>query len=184
MDEYPLQRWILFLTFVESLEMIFSQYTETCEILLYYPRIGGEDIKYFSKKCDRNILHASIDVHSRRLISEFPAHRIKCIEKLQSYCANMTLADKSRYDSIFHKVTHKGGGSAMNYSKIFQNSETLSVSVGNSYSEDQLMLIFLGNFHKGGKYSAHIASQQAQLRREGTFTDQNLYLSHPYTLII
>ena len=31
MDEDPLQRRIYFLTFVESLEMIFSKYTETCE---------------------------------------------------------------------------------------------------------------------------------------------------------
>ena len=30
LDEDPLQRWIYFLTFVESLEMIFSQYKETC----------------------------------------------------------------------------------------------------------------------------------------------------------
>ena len=44
MDEDPLQRRIYFLTFVESLEMIFSQYTETCEVLLDYPKIGGDDI--------------------------------------------------------------------------------------------------------------------------------------------
>ena len=45
MDEDPLQRRICFLSFVESLEMIFSQYTETCEISIDYPKIGGEDIK-------------------------------------------------------------------------------------------------------------------------------------------
>ena len=49
MDEDPLQRWIYFLTLVESLEMVFSQYTETCEVLLYYPRTGGEDIEDFTK---------------------------------------------------------------------------------------------------------------------------------------
>ena len=38
MDEDPLQRRIYFLTFVESLEMIFSQYTETCEVILDYPK--------------------------------------------------------------------------------------------------------------------------------------------------
>ena len=38
MDEDPLQRQIYFLTFVESLEMIFSQYTEICEVLLDYPK--------------------------------------------------------------------------------------------------------------------------------------------------
>ena len=44
MDEDPLQRRIYFLTFVESLEVIFSQYTETCEVLLDYPKIGGGNI--------------------------------------------------------------------------------------------------------------------------------------------
>ena len=44
MDEDPLQHRIYFLTFVESLDMIFSQYTETCEVLLGYPKIGGDDI--------------------------------------------------------------------------------------------------------------------------------------------
>ena len=54
-DEGPLQRRIYFLTFVESLGMIFSQYTETCEVLLDYTKIGGEDIKYFTRKAIRNI---------------------------------------------------------------------------------------------------------------------------------
>ena len=35
----------LFLTFVESIEMIFSQYKESCEVLLDDPKIGGENIK-------------------------------------------------------------------------------------------------------------------------------------------
>ena len=47
MYEDPLQRRIYFLAFAESLEMIFSQFAETCEVLLYYPRTGGEDIKDF-----------------------------------------------------------------------------------------------------------------------------------------
>ena len=44
MDKDPLQRRIFFLTFFESLEMIFSQYTETCEGLLDYPKIGGDNV--------------------------------------------------------------------------------------------------------------------------------------------
>ena len=43
MDEDLLQRRTYFLTFVESLDMIFSQYTETCDMLLDYPKIGGDD---------------------------------------------------------------------------------------------------------------------------------------------
>ena len=44
MDEDTLQRRIYFLSFVESLEMIFSQYRETCEVVLDYPKIGGDDV--------------------------------------------------------------------------------------------------------------------------------------------
>ena len=83
----------------------------------------------------------------------------------------MTFTDKSRYDRNFQQVTHKGGESAINYIKRFQNTHDLSVSVGNNYSEDQLMHTFLDNFHQSGKYSAQIASQQAELRREENFTD-------------
>ena len=91
---------------------------------------------------------------------------------MQSHCENMTFSDKSRYDRNFQQVTHKEGGSTINYIKIFQNAHALSVSVGNSYSEDQLMHTFLDNFHRGGKCSAQIASHQAELRREETFTDK------------
>ena len=41
------------------------------------------------------------------------------------------------------------------------------------------MHIFLDNFHQGEKYSAQIASHQAELRREVKFTDQK-YLSISY----
>ena len=39
-----LKRRIYFFTFVESLEMIFSQKIETCEVLLDYSRIGGDGV--------------------------------------------------------------------------------------------------------------------------------------------
>ena len=92
----------------------------------------------------------------------------------------MTFSDKSRYDKIFQKVTHKGGYSATNYTKIPQNAQVLSVSVGNSYSNDQLMEIFLDNFHRRGIHTAQISSHQTELRREEHFTDQNLYILHLY----
>ena len=84
----------------------------------------------------------------------------------------MTIVDKSRYDSTFQTVTHKGGEAAINYIKRFQNAQTLSVLVRNRYSEDQNMHTFLDNFHQGRKYSAQLASHQAELRREGKFPDQ------------
>ena len=79
MNEDLLQCWIYFLTFLESLEMIFSQYTETCEEFTYNPKIGGDDIEYYAKNAIKDLLHANIDVHSTRLISEFPIDRITMV---------------------------------------------------------------------------------------------------------
>ena len=45
LDEDPLQRRIYFLTFVESLEIITSQYKDTCEVIIDYPKTVGENIK-------------------------------------------------------------------------------------------------------------------------------------------
>ena len=84
----------------------------------------------------------------------------------------MNFSDEIRYDGNFQQVTHKGGEYEINYIKILQNAHALSVSLGISYSEDQLMHKFLDNFHQGGKYSAQIASHQAELRREEKFTEQ------------
>ena len=50
MDEDPLQRWIHFLTFVESPAMIYSKYIETCEVIADYPKIGRDDIEDYAKK--------------------------------------------------------------------------------------------------------------------------------------
>ena len=84
MDEDPLQRRIYSITSVESLEMIFSHYKETCEVLLEYPKIGeGDIIEDYAEKSIRSLLHANIDVHSRILIYEFPGDGVKLISKFQ-----------------------------------------------------------------------------------------------------
>ena len=84
--------------------MIYSQYRDTCKVLLDYPKIRGNDvIDDYAKKSIRNIFHANIDVTSRKLIADFPKDGVKCIEKLQSDCANMSFADQSRYDRTFNK---------------------------------------------------------------------------------
>ena len=78
-------------------------------VLVYYTKIGGEDIKYHVNKAINNILHANIDVHSKRLILELPGYGVRIISKLQYHCANMTFYEKSNYDRLFQHVMHKGG---------------------------------------------------------------------------
>ena len=102
--------------------MIFSQYRETFEVLKDYPKMGWGNEKYYAKQAIRNLLHANSDVHRRRLIAELPEDGIKCLEKLQSHFANMTFAEKSRYDRTFQQVTNKVGESSINSIKRFQNA--------------------------------------------------------------
>ena len=71
LDEDPLQRQIYFLTSIDSLNMVFSQYIETYEVLSDYPKLEGDKIKDYAKMAIRNLLHANSCVHSRRLIAEF-----------------------------------------------------------------------------------------------------------------
>ena len=52
----------------------------------------------------------------------------------------------------------------MNYIKIFQNAHTLSISVGNAYSEDQPMHTFLDKFHQDGKYTTQITQRGLVVR--------------------
>ena len=82
--------------------MMFSQYIETCGVIIYHPKRGGDDIEDCSRKTIRNHLHASIDVHIRILIAEIPIDGIKCIEKLQSHCTNMTFAEKLDMTILFN----------------------------------------------------------------------------------
>ena len=77
----------------------------------------------------------------------------------------MTFSDQSSYNILFNKVTHNREVAETNYLKIFQNDKALKISVGNSYSEDQLMHTFLDNSQQGGKYLSQIAIHQEQLRR-------------------
>ena len=83
LDEDPFQRRIYFLTFIDSLNMVFSQYRETYEVLRDYPKLEGVNIKENAEMAIRNLLHANSCVHSRRLIAELPENGIKCMEKLQ-----------------------------------------------------------------------------------------------------
>ena len=48
-DEDPLQRRIYFLTFIDSLNMIFSPYKETYEVLKDYPKLEGNIYKRLCK---------------------------------------------------------------------------------------------------------------------------------------
>ena len=77
MDEDPLQRRIYFLTFIDSLNIIFPQYRETYEVLIDDPKMEGGNVKDYAKISIRNLLHANSCVHSRRLIAEFLEDGIK-----------------------------------------------------------------------------------------------------------
>ena len=73
----------------------------------------------------------------------------------------MTFSDQSIYNRMSQKVVHKGGESEISYMKIFQNDKALEISVGNIYTENQLIRTFLENFQQYRKYSDQIAIHRA-----------------------
>ena len=78
LDEDPLQRRIYFLTFIDSLNMVFPQYIETYEVLRNYPKMEGENVKDYAKIAIRNLLHANSCVHSRRFMADSPPLCVTC----------------------------------------------------------------------------------------------------------
>ena len=65
--------------------------------------------RIMKKRLSEKLLHSNIDVHSRRLIADFPKDGIKCIERLQSHCANMTFADKVYMIELSNRLHIKEG---------------------------------------------------------------------------
>ena len=63
LDEDPLQSRTYFLTFIDSLNMGFSQYRETYEVLRDYPKMEGENIKDYAKSTDRKLNQTRIRHH-------------------------------------------------------------------------------------------------------------------------
>ena len=70
-------------------------------------------------------MHAYIDAHIQILIDECPGDELQDISIFQPQCTNMIFADKIRYNRMFHQVVQKGGESAINYIKQFQDDKAL-----------------------------------------------------------
>ena len=61
------------------------------------------------------------------------------------------LLTKVDMTGLFNRSNINEGNLQLHYIIIFQNAHAISISVGNSYSEDQLMHTFMDNFHQGEK---------------------------------
>ena len=74
-------------------------------------------------------MNVYIDAPSKILIDECPGYGIQAITLLQSQFTNMTFAEQIRCNIMFQQVVHKGGGSEINYIKIFKDAKVLKLSV-------------------------------------------------------
>ena len=113
-----------------------SQLIETCMLLMDYPFIRGWEWPYCAKNATWNLLHEYIDENSKILTNECPGYGLQKISRLKSQCENMNFSEQIRYNRLFKQVVNKGGESAINYIKRFNNAKALEISVGNSYSKD------------------------------------------------
>ena len=68
LDEYPLQRRVYLLNFINYPKIILSQFQETYMMLMKYSSIREEDLPDYYSKATWNILHEFMDEHSQRLI--------------------------------------------------------------------------------------------------------------------
>ena len=117
-------------------------------------------------------MHAYIYSHSQRLIDEFPGYEVPDISILKSQCANMNFFDQIIYNIMFQNVVHKRGESEIKYIKIFKNYKALAISVGNSYTEDQMIQNFLDNLKQGGKYSLSDRNTPRRIEKRRKIIDQ------------
>ena len=77
--EDPLQHQVYFLSFMISLKIVLSQFSQAYMLLMDHPSIKGEEIPYYAEKATWNLLCAYIYAHSQRLIDEFPGDGVQAI---------------------------------------------------------------------------------------------------------
>ena len=105
-----------------------------------------------------NVLHGYVDAACQKLMMEHLGDGLESLRRLKQQCAIITFADKQRFDQIFKQCSHRTGETANGYMKRFHAAKSLATSVDNLYTEQQLMHLFLDNFHNpGNKYSAQVA---------------------------
>ena len=112
-------------------------------LLMEFPSTRGEDLPDYSKNPTWNLLNTYIDAHLQILIEECRRDGVNDISRLKSQCANTAFSDQIIYNRMFQQVIHKGFNRGKQLGKIFQNDKALEISVGNSYTEDQLRHNFL-----------------------------------------
>ena len=101
LDEDLLHHRVYFLSFMNSLPILFSPISELYMLLMDYPSTRGEELPYYSKKSTWDLLYAYIDSHSKILVDECPGNGVQDISRFKYQCANMTFAEKNRYNRMF-----------------------------------------------------------------------------------
>ena len=114
--------------------------------IMDYLSIIGEYSPDYGKNATWKLFRAYIDKHSQILIGEYPGDLVQAISRLKYQCAYMTFSCQITYNRLFQQVIHKGVESEIDYIERIENAKALFISVGNIYSEDQLMHNFLDNF--------------------------------------
>ena len=94
-------------------------------LLMVYPSTREEDLPDYAKNNLWKLLREYIDSHIQILIDECTGDGVKSISIFKFQCENMAFYHQRIYNRPFQQVVHKGGESAINYIKIFQNDRAL-----------------------------------------------------------
>ena len=164
LSDEPLQRRVHFNRYIAHIRGILSQFKQTQQVLANYPDLD-DGIDDWVDQALWNLLHDYADSDVKDLLEEHLGLGVIALARVQRHCAMVTFVDKKRYNKLFQAVTHKHRESALNYIKRFHKAKTMAASVGNKYSEEDLMQTFVDNFQSPGKYAAQQVQQHSELRK-------------------
>ena len=109
MDEDILQRRFYFLSLINSLLLLLSQFKEAYIFRIDYPSIRGGYLPANPKKDTWKMLNACIGANSKRLIDEYTGDGVQAISRLLYQCENIKISDQSIYNRLFQQVIQNQG---------------------------------------------------------------------------
>jgi len=164
MNEDPTIRRIEFHQWLLSVQAITSSYVMLIDLLQDYPhtisakiesQIGNVALFYF--------LRNYVDTSIQYMFQSHPEDGVACLHLLRRHCAQLTDTDTSTFYTRFAITTHHRDEHILNYIQRFNAAKVMAESVGNTFSDSQLLQLFIGNFTYPGIYTSTVNTIKARI---------------------
>jgi hypothetical protein len=112
------------------------------------------------------LISAKVDNFYRNLIRSFDPHGDLALQKLLSYCANITTTDKTHYDHLFTTLRLSEFETVTHFLKNFIIAKTRAEIAGNDYSDLQTVDLLLAAINSTEKTKYLVAVQLYLAKRD------------------